>query len=245
MSNPIGFMSYTHSDDKHENGRITKLCTRLSGEVQMQTGEEFGIFQDRKDIAWGDQWKRRIQESIDASTFLFPIITPAFFKSAPCRNELQWFLDREKQRGRNDLILPIYYVNCPILEDEQERESDPLAKAIAARQYSDWRKLRFKSLSNAEVQKELERMAKRIADALRRKDSPLPATSEQVRAIVSYVQHSPHSFQWFRENTKFNYPDEWFDSLIAQNRFTFQKVNVFGHNEKIKRPGMRLRPGAR
>jgi F-box protein 11 len=191
MSNPIGFMSYAHLDDEHEKGQITKLCTRLSGEIRIQIGEEFGIFQDRKDIAWGEQWRRRIDESMDASTFLFPIITPGFLKSAECRNELSRFLDREKQLGRDDLIFPIYYVSCPILEDEQERGSDALAKAIAARQYSDWRELRFKSFDKAKVKKELERMAKRIADAPKRKYSPLPATSEQVRALVSYVQHSP------------------------------------------------------
>jgi hypothetical protein len=31
---PIGFMSYVRFDDEHENGRLTELCKRLSGEVR-------------------------------------------------------------------------------------------------------------------------------------------------------------------------------------------------------------------
>ena len=49
----VAFMSYVRSDDEHENGRLTEFCKRLSGEVRMQTGEEFHIFQDRSDIASG------------------------------------------------------------------------------------------------------------------------------------------------------------------------------------------------
>lgn len=49
--NPNGFMSYVRFDDQHENGRLSQLCDRLSGEVRMKTGEEFRIFQGRNDIA--------------------------------------------------------------------------------------------------------------------------------------------------------------------------------------------------
>ena len=52
-NNPIAFMSYVRMDDAHENGRLSQFRERLSGEVRMQCGEEFEIFQDRNDIAWG------------------------------------------------------------------------------------------------------------------------------------------------------------------------------------------------
>src|SRR4029077_1089262 len=113
--NPAAFMSYVRFDDEHEDGRLTEFRQRLSGEVRLQTGSDFRIFQDRKDIAWGQQWQERIDESLDAVTFLVPILTPSFFKSEACRGELERFLDREKQLKRNDLILPVYYVNCAVL----------------------------------------------------------------------------------------------------------------------------------
>ena len=45
-----------------------------------------------------------------------PIITPLFFSSAGCRDELEKFLAHEKAIGRDDLILPVYYVTAPVLE---------------------------------------------------------------------------------------------------------------------------------
>jgi F-box protein 11 len=173
--NPVGFMSYVRFDDKHENGRLSQFCERLSGEVRMQTGEEFHIFQDRNDIAWGQQWQQRLDESLDAVTLLIPILTPSFFKSVACRGELERFLDREKQLGRGDLILPVYYVDCPVLSDETKRKADSLAKIIAGRQYFDWRELRFEPFTSPQVGKAVARMASQICKALERSKPSPPA----------------------------------------------------------------------
>ena len=173
---PIGFMSYVRLDDEHENGRISEFCKRLSGEVRVQTGERFDIFQDRNDIGWGQQWKERIEESLDAVTFLIPMITPGFFKSRACRLEPERFIEREQQLGRNDLILPVYYVGSPVLDDEKKREDDPLAQVIASRQYVDWRELRFETFTTPQVGKMLAKIAAQIVDALERgKPIPPPA----------------------------------------------------------------------
>jgi parallel beta-helix repeat protein len=165
---PIAFMSYVRFDDEHENGRLTQFRERLSGEVRIQTGEGFDIFQDRNDIAWGQQWKKRIEESIDAVTFLIPVVTPAFFKSPACREEMERFLKHEEVLGRSDLILPVYYVECATLSDEAKRERDPLAKAIAARQYADWREFRFEPFTSPDVGRRLASIARQIVEALER-----------------------------------------------------------------------------
>ena len=159
-------MSYVNLDDQHEQGRLTQFRERLSGEVRMQTGEPFDIFQDRKDIAWGQQWQERIDESLNAVTFLIPIITPGFFKSTACREELERFLKREEELGRGDLILPVYYVNCLVLRDKAKRKHDKLAQIIAARQYEDWRELRFEEFTSSSVRKALAKMAEQIVAAL-------------------------------------------------------------------------------
>jgi len=168
MNEPVGFMSYVRFDDEHENGRLTEFCKRLSGEVRVQTGEKFHIFQDRNDIAWGQQWKERIDDSLDAVTFLIPIVTPTFLKSPACREEFERFIHREKELGRSDLILPVYYVNCPIVNDEAKWQADPVAKIIASRQYADWRELRFEPLTAPEAGKMMARMAVQIVEALDR-----------------------------------------------------------------------------
>lgn len=178
---PIAFMSYVRQDDQHENGRLTQFRERLSGEVRMQTGDAFEIFQDRQDIAWGQQWKTRIDESLDQVTFLIPMITPAFFKSAPCRAELERFLEREASLGRTDLILPVYYVESDTLSIEAKRERDPLAAAIAARQFVDWREIRFEPFATPEVGKMLAKIARQIVAALGRES---PAPSDAARHVV-------------------------------------------------------------
>jgi parallel beta-helix repeat protein len=165
---PAGFLSYVHDDDKHENGRITQLREHLSGEVRAQTGEKFEIFQDKPGIAWGQQWKRRVDDCLNEVTFLIPIITPGFLKSTQCRRELERFLEREQHLGRDDIILPIYYINCPSLNEEELRKADLLAEIIAARQYADWRDLRFEPLADPQVRKRLAQLADQIVEALRR-----------------------------------------------------------------------------
>ncbi|HEX8128753.1 MAG TPA: right-handed parallel beta-helix repeat-containing protein, partial [Pyrinomonadaceae bacterium] len=176
---PIAFMSYVRVDDKHENGRLTDFRDRLSGEVRMQTGEDFPIFQDRNDIQWGQNWKERIDDSIDEVTFLIPIITPSFFNSAACRAELERFLERERKLKRNDLVLPVYYVGSPVLDDDTKRAKDKLAQEISKHQFADWRELRFEPFTSPQVGRILAQLAVQIRDALERPDSPKAAAARR------------------------------------------------------------------
>ncbi|MEW5925584.1 MAG: toll/interleukin-1 receptor domain-containing protein [Candidatus Zixiibacteriota bacterium] len=92
---PIAFMSYVHADNRDE--KLTEFRKYLSNEVEMQIGEEFHIFQDRDDILWGQNWEKRIYHELAEITFFIPIITPSFFNSTPCRDELAKFLQREEK----------------------------------------------------------------------------------------------------------------------------------------------------
>lgn len=166
IKNPIGFLSYVRSDDEHDDGRLTEFRRRLSGEVVAQTGERFDIFQDRTHIAWGQSWEERIHDCIDAGTFLICIITPGFFKSEMCRREIERFAQREKELGRRDLILPVYYIHCPVLGDEALCRSDPVAQLISGRNYVDWRALRFESLKSPRSKKMFAKLAGDIRCAL-------------------------------------------------------------------------------
>lgn len=161
---PAAFLSYDHLDDRY--GHISQFRERLADEVCIQTGEEFLIFQDRSDIQWGENWRARIDESLESVAFIIPIITPSFFKSEYCRSELRQFLEREKELSRNDLVLPVYYVSTPLLDDAKRRAEDELAREIAARQYADWRELRFEPFDSPRVGKEMERLAAQIREAL-------------------------------------------------------------------------------
>jgi hypothetical protein len=134
---PAAFMSYVRFNDQHDDGQLTQFRERLAAEVRVQTGEEFPIFQDRNDIAWGQNWQTRIDETLDEVTLLLVIITPSFFRSPACRAEVERFLAREEELGRQDLILPVYYVSTPELDDPERRDADELAAVLASRQFAD------------------------------------------------------------------------------------------------------------
>lgn len=85
---PSAFWSYVRKDDEHDGGALSHLREKLSYEVGGQIGEDFEIFQDRENIKWGQQWKFRIIDSVNATTFFIPVITPRFFKSTACIEEL-------------------------------------------------------------------------------------------------------------------------------------------------------------
>jgi parallel beta-helix repeat protein len=67
---PAAFMSYARFDDQHDDGQLTTFRERLAAEVRMQTGEKFLIFQDRTDIAWGENWQQRINQALDTVTLI-------------------------------------------------------------------------------------------------------------------------------------------------------------------------------
>ena len=165
---PRAFMSYTRIDDQRDGGRITNLREQLSGEVQMQTGKPFEIFQDVRDIEWGQSAKARIETSLDEVTFLIPILTPSFFNSEACLDEVRRFLEHERELDRDDLILPVYYVGHPPFDSREAREGDEVAVALAAHQWIDWREMRHESSTSAAVGRMLERMALQVRDALDR-----------------------------------------------------------------------------
>ena len=184
---PVAFLSYVRSDDDHDEGQITAFRRRLEGEVRMQTGEPFAIFQDRNDITWGQQWEERINKSLSDVTFLIPIITPSFFKSPACRAEFTTFFLKEKLLGLNRLILPLYYVICDQFGDSYKIGSDEIVDVLKGRNWTDWRQFRFKQFSDEPVAAALAQMAATIkkpsANWMRSmifsKAQPVPSSSKQ------------------------------------------------------------------
>lgn len=167
-SMPLAFMSYASFDDENNNRYISKLCDLLSSEVEGQSGEPFPIFQDRKHINWGENWKNCIERHLNSVTFLIPVISPKYFKSRNCREELEQFLRQEKQLGRTDMILPIYFIKSSLMGDEEDREADSLAQAINSHNFVDWRDYRFTSFDDSTMRMQVATLAESVIDALER-----------------------------------------------------------------------------
>lgn len=181
----MAFMSYAHADDEY--GPVTEFRKRLASAVHQATGHVFEIFQDRKDLKWGQQWRARIEGSLETVTFLIAILTPSFFASEQCRKEVESFLKHESGLKRNDLLLGVHYIECPPLLDETRRPNDELAKKIAERQYMDWRDIRHETFNTPAVGQRLERLAFQIRDAIERvqTDGATAATGDSSPSATS------------------------------------------------------------
>ena len=158
---PVAFLSYARFNDEHDEQHISYLRERLAAEVETVSGERFPIFQDRRDIRVGQQWRERIDQALDATTLLIAFLTPSFFRSEYCRKELTQFLDRETELGRHDLIVPVIYVPVPALSSDAG-SSDQLIETMKSRQTVDWTALRLLDRGSTEMRREINRLANQI-----------------------------------------------------------------------------------
>jgi CheY-like chemotaxis protein len=140
--------------------------------VKVVTGEKnFNIFQDIDGIEFGQRWQGRLDEVIFATRFLIPIMTPLFFRSDACRGELEKFVQHERELGRDDLILPIYFVTAPVLERQDLLSADPLASELSARQRYDWRSQADLPITDPKIKTSVRDLAEKIASALARTET--------------------------------------------------------------------------
>jgi len=169
MAAPQAFLSYTRIDDEFFGGKITGLRKTLELGVQVVTGDRnFKIFQDVDGVELGQHWPERLAQALNEATFLIPILTPLFFSSEACREELDRFMDGERKAGRNDLILPIYFVTAPLLERPERLEKDRLASELGKRQRWDWRSFVDLPLSDLKVRHEIRNVSEQIGRAIDR-----------------------------------------------------------------------------
>lgn len=177
---PAAFFSYVRFNDEHDDGRLTEFCERLGREVRAQTGDPFEIWQDRRSIGWGQQWRQRIEEGLEAATLLVVAITPSWFKSEACREEFTRFRELERSRGREDLVLPVVYIDSPHLNET----NDPIAVDLRRRQLFHIDDLRNRRWINSNIGRRIEDMAVAIRDVLSR----IVSESEHARRAAEAEQ---------------------------------------------------------
>lgn len=125
-------------------------------------------------IKFGQHWPSRPDEALAGARFLIPVLSPLFFRSEPCRDELTKFLELERRAGRRDLILPIYLVTAPVLERPALCATDTLAQAIHERQRRDWRPYADLPVDHAEHRRAISELARAVAAATEEVELPSP-----------------------------------------------------------------------
>ena len=184
-----GFLSYAHEDDLDEAGRITRLRERLERSVRRHAGvRDFTIFQDKDGIDWGRDWQEVLDNSLDAVVLFFPVLSPLWFASPNCRDELAKFRARQTALGRNDLILPIYYLRSDLM-DGDDPHADPAeveaATLLKKTQFAPWHAHRRLTETDPAYNAAIEGLAERAAPLVRQLrrlaiGSPVPAAPAAV-----------------------------------------------------------------
>jgi hypothetical protein len=73
-----GFWSYAHDDNKLDDGAILRLAQLIMDEYNLLSGNQLHLFIDHHSIAWGQEWRERIDKALSQTTFFIPIITPRY-----------------------------------------------------------------------------------------------------------------------------------------------------------------------
>ncbi len=195
---PIGFWSYARQDEESARGKLSSLRARLQGELQQQYGrDQIRIFQDVAAIAPGDSWNRELHDAIQNSTFLVPIITPAFLESEWCCQEVRLFQAREAQLNADhpeldgrSRIFPIHYID---ISNANPFDPDVLP-LLQTRQWLDFRTMRFSLEDDPKVQMTLAGLAQGMNALLQVKvdlpDRPVSPPSPPPRPATTPRPHA-------------------------------------------------------
>src|ERR1700682_5908836 len=194
MLSPIGFWSYSNTDDDHSRGRLSQLRALLASEMQQKIGRKLkvNIFQDVAAIPPGAEWEKQIRDAIDGSCFLIPIVTPALLQSEWCCQEIALFRQRETTTLRRaDLIFPIHYLN---VDDRDSSRTEDCHDAevfsfLRSRHWTDFRALRHKNPESEDVARKIDALADAIFSALRRAERDhLYAEQESRQKVTAQAQ---------------------------------------------------------
>lgn len=157
---PVGFWSYVHDDNNAVDGAILELARLIKNAYSVHTGDDLTLFIDTE-IDWGEEWETRISDSISGTTFFIPVITPRYFKSQQCRQEVIDFTTKAEASGLKDLFLPIIYTDVPLLSPEAD---DPVVRLVAKTQYVRWDKLRLLDSKSSEHRTAIHALAENCPD---------------------------------------------------------------------------------
>ena len=169
------FLSYAQVDEVYSKGGISQLHKLIETEVRSVTEDNtFKIIRDVEDIEVGNNIDSWITERLNEAIILIAIITPSYFESEYCLKELELFLHRENELGRNDLIIPIYFLESKNIEgpDYSETRSPKIkraARVLKQRQYLDIREFYVSGLLDqyGHPLPEVQTMVSRISNSIR------------------------------------------------------------------------------
>lgn len=127
-----GFFSYAHSDNIFNC--LQNLRDDVCREYQILTGQKLELFIDVRDLAWGSHWHEAIKSGIATSSFFLPVLSPSYFMSEACVQELQQYMEKVERTNTPELILPLLFSS---FKDIKSSQDDSLVEKMRNVQWID------------------------------------------------------------------------------------------------------------
>ncbi|MDR1368887.1 MAG: TIR domain-containing protein [Dysgonamonadaceae bacterium] len=161
-----GFLSYSTQDDKFfQRKDITKLKKNIEDCIQKACGRKIHIFQYAENMQTGQSLTDELKREMKEASFFIPIITPSYFTSEPCRNELEYYTNCLRKDSRR--IFPIYLTdinpNIAVFDEDAAKLYGKYCKKDLY--YCDLRGLSI-SKTNSKYEKKIKGLAEDICKFL-------------------------------------------------------------------------------
>lgn len=157
------FLSYCHDDDDYLGGAIVRFAKAIVRSYQFQFPGRLNLFIDKESINWGEDWRRAIDQGVEATHFFIPAVTPSYVYSQACREEFLKFYGRfEGERSENILSL-IWQDFTPAREAMPD---DPVMKAIDKHQYQSVEDLKWIEEGSGAYREKVAKVVSRLRNVI-------------------------------------------------------------------------------
>ena len=132
------FISYAPEDN--EDGFVDEFVKRLKDSAKLQKlfGPELRVFYDKGAVRGSDDWERKIQPALGTSRYMLVLLSPNYFQSERCAQELEWWVnDGTGQYLLGEGLLQIQIADTPGLFDNEKGAKVAIPKDLRTR-FPDW-----------------------------------------------------------------------------------------------------------
>lgn len=187
MSNiPDYFISYSHEDNKSEDGKsgfVDEFVKKLrdSKEHQEMFGGKINVFFDKTEIHNMSDWDSVIRSNLANSRFFITLLSPGYFKSEYCAREFDWWMQHEMHRRvLGEGTAPMLIVDVAKMYDPQAETIPDIPDELKKR-YPKWlseiRRIQsgpefdLHDLDRAKINEALDSLRGEVKDKVRRQDN--------------------------------------------------------------------------
>ena len=206
------FISYSHADNKSEDGRlgfVDEFVNKLQNSKLHRElfGGKVSVFFDTTEIHSMSDWDNRIRSSLAHSRFFIALLSPNYFKSRYCAKEFNWWMQHEMHRrilGEGTAPMRIVSVNdlynsnvdsIPDIPKDLQTEFPNWVKQL--RQIQSGSDFDMRDLERTKIDKTLQALCLAIKDKVFKQN-----IAEQSPINANYPKYN-ENFVGRRENLRF------------------------------------------